>query len=148
MSFQENAWEGNPPKQQESVSGWSIGAVVFAGTLMIISGLFQIFQGLAAILQDDFFVLTRSYAFDLDVTTWGWIHLIGGILILIAGWSLFSGATWARVVGITLALLSAIANFASIPYQPFWSILIIVLDVIVIWALAVYGGALGEGQAG
>ena len=68
------------------------------------------------------------------------------VLVLIAGWSLFSGATWARVVGITLALISAIANFASIPYYPFWSILIIVLDVLVIWALAVYGGELAEGQ--
>ena len=94
------------------------------------------------------FVPTQETIYALDISTWGWIHLIGGILILIAGWSLFSGATWARVVGITLALLSAIANFASIPYQPFWSILIIVLDVIVIWALAVYGGELGEGQAG
>jgi hypothetical protein len=104
--------------------------------------------GLAAILQDTSFIVTQEYVYALDVTTWGWVHLIAGILVLIAGWSLFSGATWARVVGITLALISAIANFASIPYYPFWSILIIVLDVLVIWALAAYGGELGEGQAG
>ena len=136
MSFQENAMEGNPPKQQESVSGWSIGAVVFAGTLMMISGMFQIFQGLAAIIQDDFFVLTRSYAFDLDVTTWGWIHLIMGSIIAAAGGYLFTGALWARLVAMALVSLSMIANFFYIPYYPVWSIIIITVDILVIWGLA------------
>ena len=138
-------------EQMDKEAGRAIGAVgmiFFASVMMVMIGFFHAMYGLAAILQNDLIVAGPEYIWRLDVTTWGWIHLIAGILVLIAGWSLFSGATWARVVGITLALISAIANFASIPYYPFWSILIIVLDVLVIWALAVYGGELSEGQAG
>jgi tetrahydromethanopterin S-methyltransferase subunit F len=103
---------------------------------------FQALAGLIAIFGDDFYVATRNYLLEFDVTTWGWIHLIIGVVAVLAGAMLFSGATWARIVGITLAVLSAIANFGFIPYYPFWSILIIVMDVFVIWALAVYGGRL------
>ena len=74
--------------------------------------------------------------FDIDTTGWGWIHLIAGIVVAIANIYVFSGATWARVVGITLALLSAIANFFFVPYYPFWSLLMIALAVWVIWALS------------
>lgn len=136
-------------EQMDKEAGRAVGAVgmiFFASVMMVMIGFFHAMYGLAALLQNDLIVAGPEYIWRLDVTTWGWIHLIAGILILIAGWSLFSGATWARVVGITLALISAIANFASIPYYPFWSILIIVLDVLVIWALAVYGGELAEGQ--
>jgi hypothetical protein len=80
-------------------------------------------------------VVTQNYTFDLDVTAWGWIHLILGIVMILTGFSLFSGKTWAAVVAIALATLSAIANFFFIPYYPFWSILVIGLDVWVIWAL-------------
>jgi hypothetical protein len=138
-------------EQMDKEAGRAVGAVgmiFFASVMMVMIGFFHAMYGLAAIFQNDLIVAGPEYIWRLDVTTWGWIHLIAGILVLIAGWSLFSGATWARVVGITLALISAIANFASIPYYPFWSILIIVLDVLVIWALAVYGGELSEGQAG
>jgi hypothetical protein len=141
----------NDSEQMDKEAGRAVGAVgmiFFASVMMVMIGFFHAMYGLAAILKDTSFLVTEDYVYALDVTTWGWIHLIAGILILIAGWSLFSGATWARVVGITLALISAIANFASLPYYPFWSILMIVLAVLVIWALAVYGGELGEGQAG
>ena len=121
-------------------SGWAIGGVTFASTIMILVGIFQAFAGLAAIIEDQFYVLTQNYAFDLDVTAWGWIHLILGIVVALAGLGIFSGATWARVVGITLALLSAVANFFFIPVYPIWAILIIALDVVIIWALASIGG--------
>jgi hypothetical protein len=89
-------------------------------------------------------VATRNYLFKFDATTWGWIHLLLGVVVAFAGWGLLSGRTWARVVGITLAVLSAIANFAFIPYYPFWSLLIIALDVFVIWAIAAHGGEMRE----
>jgi len=107
--------------------------------MMIMSGVFQALAGLIAIFENEFYVAARKYLFEFDVTSWGWIHLILGVIVALAGFSLLSGATWARVVGITLAVLSAIANFAFIPYYPFWSLLIIALDVFVIWALAVHG---------
>jgi hypothetical protein len=117
------------------VSGWAVGGITFAGTMLIMIGIFQAIDGLVAIFNDDFFLVTQNYTFDLDVTAWGWIHLLLGIVMVLTGYSIFAGKTWAAVAGITLALISAIANFFFIPYYPFWAILVIGLDVWVIWAL-------------
>ena len=116
-------------------SGWVITGAMFAAVMMILIGIFQVIAGIAAISKDDFFVVTENYVFDLDVAAWGWIHLILGVLVLLAGIALIGGKTWGGLVGITLASLSAVANFFAIPYYPFWSILIIALCVWVIWAL-------------
>ena len=91
--------------------------------------------GLVAIFDDEFYVVGREYTFELDTTAWGWIHLLLGILLAVGGWALFARNAWAGVFAIVLASLSAIANFFFIPYYPFWSIVIIALDVWVIWAL-------------
>jgi hypothetical protein len=131
---------GYGSRAREEPSGWAVGFTVFAAVMMMMAGAFQALAGLIAIFENDFYVATRNYLYEFDVTTWGWIHLILGVIVALAGFGLLSGATWARVVGITLASLSAIANFLFIPYYPFWSLLIIALDVFVIWALAVYGG--------
>ena len=122
-------------RDDERARAWTAGAYVFAGTALLMIGLFQMFAGLAAIIEDQFFVLSRSYAFEVDVTTWGWVHLVLGLVIVMAGWGLFTMQTWARVVGVTVAVLSAVANFFFIPYYPFWAITIIGLDVWVIWSL-------------
>ncbi len=124
--------------QQEtgsSVSGWAVGGITFATVMMLLIGVFQVIAGLVAIFDDEFYVVTRNYTFDLDTTAWGWIHLLLGILLLLAGFGLFAGKTWAGVLAITLAVLRAIANFFFIPYYPFWSILVIALDIWVIWSL-------------
>ena len=128
----------------EETSGSAVGFILFAGIMMIMVGCLQFFEGMVAVFNDTFYVATRNYIFQADATTWGWIHLILGLLVAFAGWGLLSGRTWARVVGLTLAVLSAIANFLFIPYYPFWSLLIITLDVFVIWALAAHGGDLRE----
>jgi hypothetical protein len=117
------------------VSGWAAGVATFAAAMMLLIGIFQIIAGLAAIFEDQFYVLAGNYAFDLDVTAWGWIHLLLGILLVAAAWGLFSGSTWGAAAAIVLAVVSAVANFFFIPYYPFWSILVIALDVWVIWAL-------------
>jgi hypothetical protein len=124
-------------------SGWAIGGVTFASTIMILVGIFQAFAGLAAIIDDQFYVITQNYAFDLDTTAWGWIHLILGIVVAFAGFALWGRKVWAATVAIFLAMLSAIANFFFIPYYPSWSILMIALAVWVIWALT-RPGAVGE----
>jgi hypothetical protein len=126
----------------EEPPAWALGFILFGALLMIMGGVFQALAGLIAIFEDDFYAATRNYLLEFDVTTWGWIHLTIGVVAVLAGAALFSGATWARIVAITLAVLSAIANFGFIPYYPIWSILIIVVNVFVIWALAVYGGRL------
>jgi hypothetical protein len=119
----------------EATSGWAVGFILFAAIMMLMAGFFQASAGMVAIFENEFYVATRNYLFQFDATTWGWIHL----LVAFAGWGLLSGQTWARVVGITLAMLSAIANFLFIPYYPIWSLLIITLDIFVIWAIAAHG---------
>jgi hypothetical protein len=98
-----------------------------------------VLQGLIAIFENEFYVATRNYTFQFDATTWGWIHLVVGLLVAFAGWRLLSGRTWARIVAITLAVLSAIANFLWLPHFPFWALLLITLDIFVIWAIAAHG---------
>ena len=115
------------------------GLIVFAGVLMIMAGGFQTLAGLVALFQDEFYVATRNYLLQFDATSWGWIHLLLGLMVLFAGFAVLSGQTWGRVVGITLAVLSALSNFAFIPYYPFWALAIIALDVFIIWALAAHG---------
>ncbi|GGY41971.1 DUF7144 family membrane protein [Streptomyces tanashiensis] len=118
-------------------SGTSSGWVVFAAVLMIIGGLMALFSGIAAVAKDDVFAVTRNYVFEFDLTGWGWIHLIIGALLTLAGFALFTGATWARVVGVGLAGLAMLANFLWIPYAPFWAIVLIAINAFVIWALCI-----------
>ena len=131
-----------PSTGRAETSGWAVGFTVFAAIMMLMVGVFQALQGLVAIFENEFYVATRNYLFQFDATTWGWIHLLSGLVVAFAGWGLLSGRTWARAVAITLALLSAIANFLFIPYYPFWALLIITLNVFVIWAVASRGGEL------
>jgi hypothetical protein len=118
-----------------AVSGWALGGVTFAATVMVMTGAFQAITGLVAIVDDEFFVAVRRYTFNLDLTTWGWIHLILGLAVAAAGFALFTRTVWAGIAALFLAVLSAINNFFFIPYYPFWSLLVIALDVWVIWAL-------------
>ena len=124
----------------QQTTSWAVGFILFAAIMMIMTGFFQILAGLVAIFENEFYVATRNYLFQFDATSWGWIHLLVGLLVAFAGWSLLSGRTWARALAITLAVLSAVANFLFIPYYPFWSLLIITLDVFVIWAVSAHGG--------
>jgi hypothetical protein len=119
----------------ERTSGWAVGFVLFAAVIMMIIGAFQAIAGIAAIFEDEFFVVGANYIYDVDVTAWGWIHLVLGVIMFFAGSAALRGAPWARVVGIGLASLSAIANFFFIPYYPLWALLLIGLDIWVIWAL-------------
>jgi hypothetical protein len=137
MAYQERSIPG-VGTGQEATSGWAIGFTTFAAVMMIVSGGFQFIQGLAAVIEDTFFVVGREYAYELDVTTWGWIHLVGGVIVALAGFSLLSGSLWAKIVAMAIAALSMIVNFIYIPYYPVWSIVIIALDIAVIWAVASY----------
>jgi hypothetical protein len=128
--------EGTTRARRGARSAWSVGGMIFAAALLIMNGIWEILLGIAAIAKGDFFVQAPNYLYNVDVSAWGWIHLALGALMALTGFFLFSGATWARAVGIFFAVLSAIANFFFLPYYPIWSIVIIALDVFVIWALA------------
>jgi hypothetical protein len=129
------ATEERYDRPEDDISGWAVGGITFAACVLMIIGIFQSIAGLVAIFDDEFYVVTRNYTFDLDTSGWGWIHLLIGIALIATAWGLFNRSTWAGVVAIMLATLSAVANFFFIPYYPFWSILIIALDIWVIWAL-------------
>jgi hypothetical protein len=125
-------------------SGWAVGFIMFAAIMMIMVGVFQALQGIIAIFENEFYVATRNYTFQFDATTWGWIHLLLGLLVAFAGYGLLSGKTWARLLAITLAALSATANFLFVPYYPFWSLLLVTLNILVIWAITAHGGELRD----
>lgn len=109
--------------------------VNMAAVVMVITGIAGIVEGIAGIAGDDVFTKVGKYAYKLDVTAWGWIHLIIGILLLVAGIAVYGGARWARMLAVVLTGLSIVANFLALPYQPLWSIVAIGLGVFVIWAL-------------
>jgi hypothetical protein len=124
---------------ERPVSSIAVGFTAFAAVVMIMTGAFQAFQGLVAVLNDEFFVAGQKWTLSLDLTTWGWVHLIIGALVAVAGGFVLKGAVWARAIGVTVATVSALLNFMWLPYYPIWSVLIIALDVIVIWALIAHG---------
>ena len=124
---------------QGDSSGWAVGWISFAGFMMILLGSFHAIAGLIGIIDDTFYVATQKYVFQFDRTTWGWINLILGIVVVLAGIGLFSGALWARIVGVIIGVISAIAGFAWLPYYPVWAILFIAVAISIIWALTAHG---------
>ena len=125
------------PYQPESET-WASGIAQFGAVILIVVGAFQAAQGLVALVRKEFFVSTNNYVFQLDLTTWGWVHLVLGVVMVVAGCGVLAKQTWAVVAGIVLCMLSALANFTFIPHYPIWSLVIIALDVLVIWALFRY----------
>ena len=122
---------------ETSTSGlWAFSIGAFAGVVLVTAGLFQAIEGLSAVLTDDVFDSTHDYLFDLSLPGWGWIHLVIGLLMVVIGMCVLYGQTWARAAGIMIAVVSSVANFAFLPHYPLWSLLVIAIDVLVIWALS------------
>lgn len=120
-------------------TGWT-GWVAFAGIMMIVMGFFQAIQGIVAIFKDSYYLVRPSgLVVNVDYTVWGWVHLVIGLLAFFAGYGVFSAKTWARAVGVVLAGLSAVANFAFLASFPIWSTIVIVIDIVIIYALAAHG---------
>ncbi len=121
------------------ISGAAIGWSAFAAFMLMMIGIFQGLAGIAAIANDEQFVVGEDAVLKLDVTQWGWIHLIVGIVVFLCGLGIFSGNVVARTVGVLVALGSAITNFVWLPIQPVWSSIMIAICVAVIWALTAHG---------
>ena len=125
-------------------TGW-VGWLMFAGIMLILVGAFQAIDGLIALFKDELYVVRpNGLVINVDYTAWGWTHLLLGILLIAAGYAVFSGRVWGRTLGVIAALLSAVVNFAFIPAYPVWSLLIITVDILVIYALIAHGGELGK----
>ena len=124
--------------------GW-LGWIMFAAIFMVTIGTLNAIQGLAALFRDEAYWVTLNGAVvAFDITTWGWIHLIFGILLVIVGILLMRGSTFARVLGIGLVALNLVAQFSWSTLYPFWALIVIGLDVVIIYALVVHGGELRE----
>jgi uncharacterized membrane protein len=120
-------------------SGWT-GWITFAGVMLIIGGSLGLIFGIIAAVNDNWVVFTNRGQVSLDLSTWGWVHIIVGAIVLLAGFGVFTGNILARIVGVAVAVVSLIANFLWLPVYPVWAIIIITIDVLVIWALTAHGG--------
>ena len=128
----------------EQPSGW-VGWIMFAAVIMFLLGCCHAIQGLVALLDDQKFLVTDSgLTVSADYTVWGWVHLIGGIIVALAGIALFAGRMWARIVGVVVAFLSAILNIAFLEAYPSWSALMIGLDILIIWAITLHGAEIKQ----
>jgi hypothetical protein len=116
--------------------GRGSGGVTLAGVLMLCGGILAVLQGIAAIARDDVHGRIGHYVYELDVTRWGWIHLVVGALVAATGWGVLTGAAWARPAGLALVSLALVAQFLFLPYAPLWALVMVALDVFVLWALA------------
>lgn len=123
------------PAGHRASSVAATGFTYLAATLMVLGGLLSFFTGLEAVRRGSFYVVTNNYLYNINISNWGWIHIGIGAAVFLAGLALFARQTWARWIGVFLALVSAVMNFLFIPRYPFWALLVIALDVVIIWAL-------------
>jgi hypothetical protein len=140
---------GRPPRPDDMQpvnvgSAWE-GWVVFAGWMLILLGCFHVIEGLAAVFRDEVFLVGQSgLVVNVDYTVWGWVHVVGGVVAILAGIALNRGQMWARIVAVVVAFLSALVNIAFLPAYPIWSGILITLDVLIIWAVTVHGSELKD----
>jgi hypothetical protein len=132
----ETAYE--PTTGYNERTGWT-GWIAFAGVMMIIGGALNLIYGIIAAVNDEWVVFTNRGDVYLDVSEWGWVHIILGAIVLLSGIGVFSGNILARTVGVIVASISLVANFLFLPVYPLWSLIVITIDVLVIWALTAHG---------
>jgi hypothetical protein len=130
-------------KRNSEMTGW-VGWIGFASLMLTLAGFFHILAGIVALFKDDVFVTAHSNVWVLDYSQWGWIHILGGILALLAAGSLASGQMFGRIFAVLVALASAVASMAFVPVYPIWSIMIVAVDILVIWAVIAHGTEVRE----
>jgi hypothetical protein len=130
--------ETEPRGAYHERTGWT-GWIVFAGVMVIIAGCLNLFYGVVAAVNDDWVGWTNRQNAFLDVSQWGWVHIILGLIVLLSGIGLFSGNVLARTVAVIIASISLVGNFFFIPVYPLWALTVITIDALVIWALTAHG---------
>jgi hypothetical protein len=126
-----------------------VGWIAFAGTMMLLVGAFHVIQGFVAIFQDQYFLVSKNQlVVHVDYTTWGWVHLIAGIIMALAGIAVMRGQMWARIVAVAVAFVSCLLNIAFLSAYPIWSTIMIAVDILVIWAVIVHGREVKEPKYG
>jgi hypothetical protein len=134
-------WVDNEPTM------W-VGWIAFASVMMMLLGSLHAIQGLVALFQDEYYLVGKNdLVVHVDFTTWGWVQLIAGIVTAVAGGLLLAGKMWARVIAVVVAFGSALLNIAFLSAYPIWSMLMIVVDVLIIWAVTVHGREMKQGRS-
>lgn len=134
-----------PSTRDRGASAW-VGWIAFAGLLMIMLGTFHVLQGIVALVREEYFLVARrDLLVDVGYTAWGWAHLVGGVVVVVAGVCVFAGQRWARAVGTVLAAASAVLSMAFLATYPVWGLLMVALAVVVILALTVHGSDIRPG---
>jgi len=129
------------PKVQTRWTGW----VLFAGVMMVMLGIFQLIEGITALVRDTYYlVASNGLLVSVNYTTWGWTHLIIGLVTLVAGYALIAGHMWGRILGVILALVSATVQLAFLAAAPVWAVTVIAIDVLVIYAICMHGSELKQ----
>jgi uncharacterized membrane protein len=131
------------PSGYSQRTGWT-GWIVFAAIMMIVAGTLNLLYGIVAAVNDEWVVFTNRADVYLDVSEWGWVHIIMGGIVLLSGIGLFSGNFLARTVAVIVAAISLIGNFFFIPVYPLWALIVVTIDVLVIWAVTAHGGEMRE----
>ena len=134
------SYTDEPYAASREPTAW-VGFILFAGIMLFMMGGFQVIEGFVALFKDDYYLVTRNdMIISIDYTSWGWTHLLIGLVAIGTGIGVLLGQMWARVVGIIVAVISALVNIAFLPAYPIWSTIVIATDVLVIYALSVHGG--------
>jgi hypothetical protein len=134
----------SPQSMSSDASGW-VGWILFAAVIMVLVGAFHVIQGLVALFKDDYYAVAQSgLVLNVSYTAWGWLHIVGGVIVVAAGIALFSGRMWARVLGTAMACVSAVVNVGFLSAYPIWSTMMIALDVAIIMALTVHGSDMAD----
>ena len=137
--------DGAPGRAAGRVS-W-VGWIAFASLILFMLGTFHVIDGIVALTKNDYYLVTSSHlAINVSYTTWGWVHILGGILVFAAGAGVLAGQVWARVVGTAVAVVSAVVNIVFLAAYPIWSLMMIGLAVVVIMALTVHGSEIKAGE--
>ena len=131
------------PVSYDQRTGWT-GWITFAGVMMILAGSLNLLYGIIAAVNDEWVVFTNRANVYLDISEWGWVHIIVGAVVLISGLGLFSGNILARTIAVVVASISLLVNFFFIPVYPLWAITVIVIDLLVIWAVTAHGREMRE----
>ena len=130
--------------QPTEMTAW-VGLVAFAGAMLLLLGMFHIVEGFLALFRDEYFhVPSAELTVHVDWSVWGWTHIIIGVAMIASGIGLFTGRTWARVVAVLVCLASAIITLSFAKADPVWSTLMMILDVVIIWAVIMHGSEMKE----
>jgi hypothetical protein len=126
-------------------TGWT-GWIAFAVVVLLLQGMFGLIIGFVALFQEDVYAATERSIWVLDMSSWGWVHILSGLFAVIAGASLAKGYMFGRVIAVIVAMIAAIVNMAFVPIYPLWSLMMVAIAFFVIWAVIVHGKEVNAGN--